>query len=234
MKSNLQRKFKETSVEYQILDFLSKFPSIDALYAFTGGVAFGAYLGHLPRRLGDIDMLTDVKSFLKIKNFLEEENFIEVTKSKVIKEFQNKKVFFEIDIHVEYLYLALPPKWEILDKFPLKEALQSRIRLPLRSMDRFKQVDIYVIPPEYHFIIKLFPPIEPSNLHDLLYLMIIWKEPKVLIKKVSTLIRKHKRFEEFFVQRIKEYEKIIFSTIWFKKLSDKDQEKIFKLWKQLF
>lgn len=233
MKKELLEKFNEKSIEYSILDFLSRFSELKTPYAFTGGVAFGAYLGHLPRRLGDIDMVTSLKAFPKVKKFLLSLGFKETTKTSIIKEFRKERCYFDVDIHIDYLYLGNPPKWEILAKYPLKKSLAERIKLPIKSMDGKKSVSVYVVSPHSHFLKKLFPPIEPSNMHDLIYLVITARNFEKFSNNVYKLINNEKEFKEFFKERIKAYKSVIPKTIWFKSLNSKNKEKVLKLWQEL-
>lgn len=227
MTEELIEKFNEISVEYRVIEFVAKFSdAVGTPYAFTGGIAFGGYLGHLPRRSSDIDMVTSAAGFSEIKRFLVSEGFVDKTDSAIIRQFASEEFYFDLDIHVDYLYLGLPPAWEILGKFSLKEALENRVSVSVRSMDQKKSARFYAIPPEYHFLLKLFPPVETSNMHDLLYLIATCKDADAMAISVRDLINRYAPFEDYFLQRLKMYKQIAPSTIWFRSLDSAMRERV--------
>lgn len=219
MNKELSKKFNDQSVENSVIDFLKKFSKLKGNYAFTGGIAFGGYLGHLPRRSGDIDMVATKQTYPLIRKFLENNGFREKNVNKIVKTFYRKGMYFHIDIHIDYLYLANPKTWRIIDKYSLSDAVKKRNRAKIKSIDGKKEVNIYVVPSDYHFLMKLFPPLEPSNAHDLLYLILSKNGGKKLLTRVKNIIENDIKYRQYFIKRIIQYKNLMHKTIWYYNLS---------------
>jgi hypothetical protein len=172
---SILEKLTEQSVEYDLMDFLQTLESRGELpvHAYTGGLAFGCYLGHLPRRLSDVDMVIASADLPHLSAALHAVHYYPMSsaRSHVIAEFRSDTNYFDIDVHLDRIVLAMPGDWRVVGEYDLRPALASRQNLAFASLDRTRLVRIPVVSREEHFVMKLLPPLEAHNVHDILYLL---------------------------------------------------------------
>jgi len=224
-KSRIRQKIEEPSVESLIIHFLIRLLEERSLptIAFTGGIAIGAYLGHLPRRLADIDLVILSKDFSALREILHRYCFHTVCgpRSHIVSEFCSSDSFFDIDVHQDAIILANPPEWEALGRFDLTDALHRRQMLTLHAVSRRGTVTLPTVPISYHFLMKLLPPIEPTNLHDILYMILspCWLPHTSADVGKLLLDERFIALKPLFSTRLFEYCNIFSSSIWHRSMS---------------
>jgi len=215
----LQEKLNEKSVESDLFDFLDAFESAatEVPHAFTGGLAFGAYFGHLPRRMSDIDMVITSEGAQALETALSALGFTRVSTSKqhVIHEYASQEHFFEIDVHLDRIVLALPYQWRVVGEYDLRPALSSRRRLTLKTLDGSRSLLIPVVPEAEHFMMKLLPPLESHNVHDLAYLVAATGWDSATEASTIQVARRHgPELRRLLAARLHRVRGVFPSTIW--------------------
>jgi len=234
LSKELNKKYKETSYEKILISFLKKFKDFKIKYAFMGGIGFASYFHHFQRRSSDIDILIAQKGYFFLKSFLLKNNFKESREKHIIKQFKSEKYYFGIDVIVDELLLALPPSWEIIDSFSLTKALKEREKYWVKSLDKKENFFIYTVSKEWHFLFKLFPPLDAHHLHDIFYLLSTVKDQKIFLSNVERIISsENERYREYFKKKLKECQAAIKETIWFKSSKEKIQDLVLKLIKKI-
>lgn len=229
LNENLRKKYKEKPYEKEIFYFLKKLNDFKKPYAIIGGIGFASYFNHFSRKSSDIDILIEKKSYKKLKLFLQKNYFEEIKENYIIKQFDSKKYYFRIDVVIDSLVLAIPPKWKIVDYFSLTPALEERVKNKIVLLKENKEVFTYTIPKEWHFLFKLFPPIDAHHLHDIFYLLTTLKNTDIFLEKVKYVLSKNKRYQKYFKERLKDYKLAIKKTIWYQNSKKERQETVLNL-----
>ncbi len=171
-RDSMERKIHEPSVESMALELLSALTNHEAMpvHAFTGGTAFASYHGHFSRR-ADLDMVIHAEDLVSLDYVLQARGFsrVHTQMEHIICQYSSPRSFFEIDVHLDRIVLALPDGWDVVGEYDLREAIAQRETRVIHSLDGGSETAISVVPVWEHFVMKLLPPIEPHNIHDLLY-----------------------------------------------------------------
>lgn len=171
-------KVNEDSYEKILLMELSSIDNVlvksNIKYAIFGGCGIAAYIGHFPRKMRDVDIIiykNDHKKFISLLKKLGY-NSRESKKGTHIH-FDKRIGNHEIEIHAVFEdFILIDSNNHPITKYSFRNALEHCERLTLKSMDSIFITEIPVISIEEIMITKLFPPLEPTNVHDLLYILL--------------------------------------------------------------
>lgn len=176
-------RYVSNSYESRILHWLSildrHFVAKGITYALFGGAAVAAYVGHLPRKLHDLDILLYPPDIEHLIGFLEKNGFDHQKREK-----SDKAGFAKLILknHVyEMIISAFPARFILLDVdkeelpvlgvYDFAEAMKRTARREIRSFSNGESVGVSAVPLEDLIISKLWPTFEPSTVHDLLLLL---------------------------------------------------------------
>ena len=148
-------------------------------YGLFGGAAVAAYVGHLPRKLHDLDLLllpNDIKEFC---SFLCSRGFKEQRSEKSSKA-QFKK--FVLANHIYDLIISVfPGKFTLLDVdsknlrvlgvYDFSAGIKQSRRREIASLSGDQAIGVYAVPLEDLIVSKIWPTFEPNTVHDLLLLL---------------------------------------------------------------
>jgi hypothetical protein len=189
--------------------------------AFTGGLAIGGYLGHLPRRLNDIDLVVSPSDVSAWDSALGRRQFrlVGSERAHIVLEYASQNRFFDIDTHVGRIVLANPPSWEPLGEYDLSDALTARVFTSLATIAHDRRISIPVVPAAHHVLMKLLPPPEPTNLHDLVYLFLsqVWSSAEV-DQTIQIASNCPLKLQSLFAHRTAFYVRHCPQSVWFDRL----------------
>jgi hypothetical protein len=171
------------SYENRVLYWLSNLDRHFAVqgisYALFGGAAVAAYVGHLPRKLHDLDILLFPADVEQLVVFLKENGFDHQKQAKSVRAGFAKLI---LKNHVyEMIISAFPARFILLDidkedmpvlaTYDFAEALSRTVRREIRNLANEERVTVSAVPLEDLIISKLWPTFEPNTVHDLLLLL---------------------------------------------------------------
>jgi hypothetical protein len=178
-----KRRYVEQSYESRLLFWLNQLHHFcadnDLRYALFGGAAVGAYIGHLPRKLHDLDVICDARDVRKIVCYLQDEGFQEQKTVKARKagywKFVYRNHIYEMIVSIFPMRFTLldldAVGYPVLGSYDFTSALARKRLLNVHSVDRHTTVAVYAIAFEDLIVSKLWPTFEPNTIHDLLLLL---------------------------------------------------------------
>jgi hypothetical protein len=227
-----RRRYIEQSYESRLLfwlDQLHRFCEDNRInYALFGGAAVGAYVGHLPRKLHDIDLISHPATVKEITAFLIGHGFDEQCTVKARKAQYSKFVFrnhiYEMIVSVFPMRFTLldldHPKYEVLGSYDFADALERRRLLPLQPLGRKTGISVWAISFEDLVVSKLWPTFEPNTIHDLLLLLTSKAAEAFEPAYFSTCVQRNSVLSEFAAESLERFEHSYPRTAWFRLARD--------------
>lgn len=149
------------------------------VHAVFGGAAVGAYSGHLPRKLHDIDLIVPEREETELVSHLRSERFREQVKTKTKR--ASFREFVLEDDRYQIIVSVFPGRFTLLDladsamppigTYDFGEALKRRSVRPIHALGGDGHVPVTTIPIEDLIITKLWPTVEPNSVYDLILLL---------------------------------------------------------------
>ena len=229
------RRYIEQSYESRLLFWLSQLHQFcddkEIGYALFGGAAVGAYVGHLPRKLHDIDLICDPKDVKKITAFLEVEGFEEQRTVKARKAGYWKFVFrnhiYEMIVSVFPMRFTLldldRPGYPVLGSYDFSDALARKRLLNVQSLNSHATIAVYAIPFEDLVVSKLWPTFEPNTIHDLVLLLTSEAATRFELGYFSACLERSSILWEFAAESLCRFEKSYPKTAWFRLALNEDR-----------
>lgn len=226
--------YTRDSYERRLLNWLgcldTFFLSQQTPYALFGGSAVAGYIGHLPRKLHDIDLLVLPKNQKPLKGFLAAKGFkLERTrKSKRagFLKFVHRNDIYELIISVfpgSFRLLNLDDrKLPLIAKYDFSSAIVNAVRRTIRSFDGQEGVAVSVIPMEDLIISKLWPTFEPNTVHDLLLLFLADESLRLDTEYMRQRIESDSKLSALCHQTYQYFEGIYHRTAWYELTQRKD------------
>lgn len=220
-------RYLEHSYEKKLLFWLSELDrfceSKQIPYALFGGAAVGAYAGHLPRKLHDLDVISDREGSGRIEGFLVERHF---KKQETVKAREADYTKFMLRNHVYDMIISIFPskftliniddeRFPVLDVYDFSPALSHRRRLSIRSLGSDESTPVSVIPLEDLLVSKLWPTFEPNTVHDLLLLLASKYGSALDGKYLSQRIEANPILRPLVLESFLRFERIYPETSWF-------------------
>lgn len=222
------RHYIEQSYESRLLFWLNQLHQFcdnkDIGYALFGGAAVGAYIGHLPRKLHDIDLICDPKNVKKITAFLDAEGFEEQRTVKARKAGYWKFVFrnhiYEMIVSVfpmRFTLLDLDcPGYPVLGSYDFANALARKRLLNVQSLNSNATISVYAIAFEDLIVSKLWPTFEPNTIHDLVLLLTSEAANGFELGYFSACLERSSILWEFVAESLCRFEQSYPKTAWFR------------------
>ncbi|SRR6266481_2419341 len=180
-----ERSSHDSTYESRILCTLrnvdSFFESNKIPYAVFGGSGVACYLGHLPRKIHDIDLLISETDVPRAKRFLRSSGYV------LQNTFKSRKASFlkySLKNHLYEMVVSIfPGKFTLLDledpaltpfeEFDFRPAIRASSRREINSLSSASQqaVSVRVLPIEDLLISKFWPVVEPTTIHDSYFLL---------------------------------------------------------------
>jgi hypothetical protein len=221
-------RYLEHSYEKRLLFWLSELDrfceSKEIPYALFGGAAVGAYAGHLPRKLHDLDVISDREGSRMIEVFLVEHQF---KKQETVKARVADYTKFMLRNHVYDMIISIFPstftliniddeQFPVLDVYDFSPALSHRRRLSIRSLGCDESTSVSVVPLEDLLVSKLWPTFEPNTVHDLLLLLASKYGSALDGKYLSQRIEANPILRPLVLESFVRFERIYPETSWFR------------------
>lgn len=175
--------FRELSYESKLFHWLYRvdrfFENSEIPYALFGGAAVAAYIGHLPRKLHDLDIIIREADLKLADDFMRAEGF------ELQQTFKSQKANYRKYLLKNHLYEIIisffpgcftllnvnQEDLPILGRFDFSRALKHAGRQRIESLGGKGGVSVKVVPVEDLIISKLWPTFEPNTVHDLAMLL---------------------------------------------------------------
>jgi len=205
-------------------------------YGLFGGAAVAAYIGHLPRKLHDIDLLVMPERTDELGSFLKDAGF-ELSTSDKSRHANFSKFLLRNHVY-ELIVSVFPGRFTLLDvdkkdlpligAYDFSGAILSSKRRAITSLANDggiarQVVEVSTIPLEVLIISKLWPTFEPNSISDLLLLFscsdakrLRWDYLRESFLENSDILR------SCCLQTFEMFETSYQRTRWYELLGDKD------------
>ena len=175
--------FYEPSYESKLFHWLYRvdrfFEKSKMPYALFGGAAVAAYIGHLPRKLHDLDVIVREDDLKLADDFMRAEGF-ELQQTLKSQKANYRKYLLENHLY-EIIISFFPGRFTLLNVnqedlpilgcFDFSHALERAERRRIKSLGGQGGISVKVVPIEDLIISKLWPTFEPNTVHDLVVLL---------------------------------------------------------------
>jgi hypothetical protein len=182
-KRNQENEYPNISYEHELLAWISELDrylvSAKITYALFGGGAVAGYIGQLPRKLHDLDLIVFPDQINALIDFLSQNGFLETKSYKSDKANFRK---FTAERHIYQIITSIFPaefkllnfddrRLPVLGTHDFSAAIRNSTRKKINSVDTRTSVEVSVIPLEELIFSKLWPAFESNTVHDLLLLL---------------------------------------------------------------
>ncbi len=199
-------------------------------YALFGGAAVGAYVGHLPRRLHDLDVLVLPSDVQTLAAFFLSRGFKE--RPSIKSEHAGFKKLVKRDELYEMIITVFPGRFTLLDvdqpdlplvgHYNLVPAIERRIQRQIRALGDSRIAQVQAIPLEDLIISKLWPTFEPTTVHDLMLLLCCPEAETLDTDYLETRVTHSGPLRWLSLQTLDKFESIYRNSAWYRLASSQE------------
>lgn len=199
-------------------------------HAFFGGTAVAAYIGHLPRKLHDIDLILPQGEEGELVSYLSSEGFHEHSTNKTMR--ANFRKFLFEDDRYQIILSVFPGKFTLLDLnnaamppigiYDFRTALECSSVHSIQALGGQGEVPVVTVPIEDLIITKLWPTLEPKSVLDLSLLLSCDATSRLDFTYLVSRVKQTESIYSATIQTLKRFPSIYDKSLWSRGLPEQE------------